>query len=606
MIPTDQAVAESHDYLDAFYSWFVLRARQSGFFFDFDYIIPDVLNGLRFNSLALGDLAIGPNLYLVLPPTAAHVANDILIRGCALAGMYLLLRDHLFERTAYFRWVAAVVAFSFAVLPHKPYLFGTGTYLPLLAWAALNIWNGDVRARNWIIAAVYPFYSFTFYGGLSVMGYLIAAAVWAIAIRRDRAARVATLAALVCGLFVISEIRMIYHWFFASYEHVSARGFELPESFQPGVYVESFLRHLVMGNDTLHFSFHYPVLSAVVAATAVGWGVLRFRNGAAVASSSTALPGIMTAMFALLVLNSVIKAEETHFKIVYFLTGLPLSLARSDVASPMLWWVLFAASLMAMAQYGPVLRRFIVPAVVVLVGLHSTLQFPGVKDGFKDQLGIPANVGLRAALAGGALGRFGEIRLGNTSLNEIAGLKVLLPDPEVPHPDQQFRGHGVYGFAEYYEAAAFDEIGPVLAERLGADRSAYRVLSIGIAPAVAMVNGYSTLGGYFADQPLDYLLRFNRVFAAEYEKSGKDPTPGNLAFAHVSPASVRDGVIDPDLDLCLLDELGGKVVISMFAFADPVRQGMEAIGTFSGLHVYARLPDPTCVGAAAAREAEGR
>ena len=508
--------------------------------------------------------------------------------------MYLLLRDHLFDRTAYFNRVAAAVAFSFAVLPHKPYLFGTGTYLPLLAWASINIWRGDVRARNWVIAAVYPFYSYTFYGGLSVMGYLVAAAAWAIAARRDRARRVSLLAILVCCLFVVSELRMIYHWFFASYDHVSARGFELPESFRLSTYVESFLRHLVMGNDTLHFSFHYPVLIAVAAATAAGWGILRLRRGAAIGSPSDPLPAIMAAMFALLVLNSVIKAEETHFKIVYYLTGLPLSLARSDVASPTLWWVLFAASLLAMARHAAFLRRVVVPFLAVLVALHSMLQFPGIKEDIKDRLGIPRNVGLRAALAGGALGRFGELRLGNSSVNEIAGLKVLLQDPEVLRPDQQYRGHGVYSFDEYFEREAFAEMRPVLDARMGADRSAYRVLSIGIAPAVAIVNGYSTLGGYFADQPLEYLARFNRVFAAEYAKSGRDPMPGNMAFAHVSPASVRDGVIDPDLDLCLLDELGGKVVISMFAFADPARQGMEAIGTFGPLHVYLMAPDPAC------------
>lgn len=592
-IPPMLAPVEAHDFLDSFFSWFIVRSRQEGFFFDLDYVVPDILIGMRLNALALGDLSIGPNLYLVLPPAVAFVASEVLLRLCAVVGTYVLVRDHILPRAPYALWIAAATAFSFAALPHKSYLFGSGVYLPLLGWAAINLWKGDRRPINWLIIAIYPFYSFTFYGGLSVIAYMAAAAAAAFVLRKPGAMALTTATALIIALYAIVEIRLFYHWLFADYAWQSTRSFELPTAFEIAPYAMSFFRHFVFGNDTLHFSFHFPILlpAIFVAWVFAGW---RYSRAQEKDASVGRLLRVVAALVGLLVLNSVIHAEETNFKLVYYLFGLPLNLARSDVASPAMWWVAFAAAAWLVAATSPLARRFVVPALLAVVAVHSSLQFPGVKQEIKSELGIPQNVGLRAALAGDALGWVGRLRLGNMTVNEMAGLEVLLPDPEVLRPDQRFRSTGVYPIAEYFEVEAFSALAPLLAQRLGDDRSAYRVFSIGLSPAVPIYHGYFTLDGYFVDQPIEHWLRFAAVFTREAEKSGKSLQPGNGTFAYVSPASFRDGVIDPDLDMCLLDELGGKVIFSLFPFADPERLGIELVGQSGVVYAYARIEDRIC------------
>jgi hypothetical protein len=70
-------------------------------------------------------------------------------------------------------------------------------------------------------------------------------------------------------------------------------------------------------------------------------------------------------------------------------------------------------------------------------------------------------------------------------------------------------------YKQFYAVEQFREI----AQAIGMPFSNYRVASIGIHPAIALYNGFSTIDGYLSDYPLDYKHRFRKVIEKELDKN---------------------------------------------------------------------------------------
>ena len=56
---------------------------------------------------------------------------------------------------------------------------------------------------------------------------------------------------------------------------------------------------------------------------------------------------------------------------------------------------------------------------------------------------------------------------------------------------------------------------------IGKPKSEYRVVSIGLDPAVSLYNGFYTLDGYNTGYPLKYKKAFRKIIASELEKNEK-------------------------------------------------------------------------------------
>ncbi|WP_101689394.1 DUF6044 family protein [Dysgonomonas massiliensis] len=69
-------------------------------------------------------------------------------------------------------------------------------------------------------------------------------------------------------------------------------------------------------------------------------------------------------------------------------------------------------------------------------------------------------------------------------------------------------------YKEFYSTDQYNEIKEVI----GSKQSDYRVISVGVVPAVAQFNGFYTLDGYLADYPLEYKHRFGEVIHDELEQ----------------------------------------------------------------------------------------
>jgi hypothetical protein len=71
-------------------------------------------------------------------------------------------------------------------------------------------------------------------------------------------------------------------------------------------------------------------------------------------------------------------------------------------------------------------------------------------------------------------------------------------------------------YREFVGARMFERI----AQHIGLPKSAYRVLSVGIHPSVAILNGFYTVDGYHDNYPIAYKARFRKLIAGELALDG--------------------------------------------------------------------------------------
>ena len=77
------------------------------------------------------------------------------------------------------------------------------------------------------------------------------------------------------------------------------------------------------------------------------------------------------------------------------------------------------------------------------------------------------------------------------------------------------KDNGLVSYKEYYDEKLFAEI----KDYIHLEPAQYRVVCLGLAPAVASANGLYTLDAYSTNYSLDYKMKFRKVIAAELDKN---------------------------------------------------------------------------------------
>ncbi len=153
-------------------------------------------------------------------------------------------------------------------------------------------------------------------------------------------------------------------------------------------------------------------------------------------------------------------------------------------------------------------------------------------------------------------------------------------------------------FKEFYSPSLFKEI----EEYIGMDQSEYRVVSVGLHPAVAQFNGFYTLDTYNVSLPLFYKHQFREVIAAELEESpvlkNYFDTWGSRLYMYVSDLGKHyfftkksDRTIEQyDIDTQALKELGGEYIFSALPIENFEELDLKLEDTFeneqSPLRIY--------------------
>ncbi|MBF0136031.1 MAG: hypothetical protein HQL65_07305 [Magnetococcales bacterium] len=595
-LPPENAYAIVQDFLDSFLPYYVLRARLPGLFLDPNYMVPDLAGGMPFNALAMGDFHIAYNLYHLFDPFTAFVVERFLVHGVAFLGMLLLLRDHLIPRgEAFNAFIVGIVAFSFAVIPHSMTRSGTVVYLPLLAWSALNMWRERPGIWNWIVIGIYPFFSALAWGGFMACGWLLAGTLLGIATHHPARHRLAWATLFLTLLSVVAEFRLFYHWFFPGYSYTSFRIafriegiFDAPTRIQWSKVLSVFLNHFFIGLKTRHFSYHFPWVFVGLAMAAGTWIVSRQK----IAARGKILGAVLALLVAISFLFAVFDSEQ--FLMKWF--KLPLDLKRLDTISPTLWWIVFALSILSIRETARQLAwphvDKILAGFLVVVALHTLLQFSGIKEAIKDDLGISQEMGFRAVFVKATLGNRTLLKGtedSHVTLGKFLGTEVYQSENPLILYDR-----GTMRLRDYFMLDIFKQINPLIQARFPGGKQATKILTIGIPPSIALFHGYPILGGVFYDFPRAYYDEFEKIHAREKAKDHLDRRIESHVYAYVAKASRNLAEVSLDYDMSQFVRMGGRVVLSRFKLANPQTLLLEPAGQFGPVHLYFLKEGPDC------------
>ena len=595
LFPTENAFEQSHDKLDSFFTYWVVRSFQNNFFLDFNYIIPNFLESYKLNYLHIGDLSLAQNFFLIFDPPTAFVVNSILLRLIKFLGMYLLLTDYIIDRSYISKWYASITAFCFSVINFNIVTLGTVSCLPLFLWGILNFYNNKQIFFSSIAILIYPFLSPLVYGGPAACLFILIFHMIKCFYLKQNTPKFWILIFSFFVIYILVESRSIYSVLFDS-DYISHRSqkWETLESFNFNNFFFDLTGIFFRSSHSHHASHHYPIITFTVFLSIFMILISRkkFLENIKIKRFLIEKKIYLLIIFLLIFLSSLISSLDLQLKIAYNLFKIPLDLTRLDIFIPVCWYSLFCFSLFVIAKtYKKIGVLFINPLIIIIFCIFSTAQFPGIKENIKKKLNIDNHVGLRYAF----VNKYASSILDFKIPKSLTGLYSPI-NPEIPEPlhslarKKLYRYSGVYKLKDYYEFENFSKIKKDLQSKLNLNLNNFKTLSFFISPSIAQYHGFHTLDGFFTDYPLEYWFKFNKLFTTEFKKSNikiNEETPRNGLFAFISPYSFENKKIKKlSFDTCLFYKMNGKVIFSFFEIENHKEIGLDFLNEYGNIKVY--------------------
>ncbi len=111
-------------------------------------------------------------------------------------------------------------------------------------------------------------------------------------------------------------------------------------------------------------------------------------------------------------------------------------------------------------------------------------------------------------------------------LKPIFYILILLQTGIIIYNHKYIVNHGEVSFTEYYSETLFDDVKKTIDQ----DPTTYKVLSIGMEPAITQYNGFYTLDGFSASYSLAYKHKFRNIVKDELMKEGGWPVRQKFDF----------------------------------------------------------------------------
>ena len=558
-----------YDNLDGIIPTVKILAQSGQLFADSTSVLPQMMGGLP--RLSFGsEWRLVVWLYALFPPFTAYAVHEMLIHVVAFASMAYFLKSNILSPTFPYRYVMRYgIALAFALMPFWPMGSLSIPLMPLAAAILLKIRAGHASRLEWGLLMLVPLASsFVVYYFFFL---LIAGAVWLRDLLVKRQWNLAFFFAIagMVSVFLLVDYRLVYEMFFDA-GYVSNR-VEFIKTYIP--FAQAYkIAHLTFLEGQPHSrSIHLPfILSMVI----VGIMLTRVRTQLSLPLSlalilllagtfmttfwNQALGNFYT-MPVLLVGTTVLLVAQTHSRPFLGLFLLQIVIAywyafwyyegwesiaeqfrfiemfhfsRFNNLQPFVWYVLMAYSVSILVRK----VRFATPFLVVLIAFQVVMAF-------------------------------------NHRTFQIAVSRQAVT------------------YDNFYAVDMFKKI----KEYIGLPQSQYRVVSLGIYPAVSLYNGFYTLDGYMNNYPLSYAHLFEkftlRPDAFRYRKAhGLQnwtskcyiPVEGKVYYDYTKNESA-DRL---HMDTSLMYKHGLRFVLSGYRLSDPEQFGLEFLEYFSDQRSY--------------------
>ena len=415
------------------------------------------------NGIALSGVDSGFNvltwLFMIFPPFTAYAINDLLMRLVAILGMVLLLKKYIImPNVQEHHWIIIGTAACFALLPFYPAGGLSIAGIPLLLYCFLEIQEHKGKFIHFLFIFIFPFYS-----KLALAGVFIAISLfilWVIDGVRNRKINLPYLGglALLTITYCFTHFHLVYSFLAPGF--VSYR----EEIHAAGVPTAKALKLAI---DNFIFDRVNEVGAQhmfVMAAAALALVVSIVKNiNARLLKGLTAFTLLTSFIWGFKYWAGIIPLREKFQLLNAF------DFSRFYWLNPFLWYLIFALALLIISKikYGK---------IIVFIFIIGQLLYMFMNYNWE----IRYLLGIKTSFAGSA------------------------------------RTYSLT-YKEFYSEALFEEIHLYINK----PKNEYRVISLGIPPAISQYNGFYTLDIYTDVYTLEYKHQFRKIIEKELEKNDR-------------------------------------------------------------------------------------
>jgi hypothetical protein len=578
--PIERSVANSHDYLDHWFSFYSIWGRSYESLFDLNYMVKE-LNDYPINAFAFSEFNFAESMYRLFHPILAHSIIASFISMVAFIGVFFLLKDYFInERTVPFIIIILALSLFFSFLPHKTIRVLGSAGTPLFIWAIFNITNNKKQFFSVVLILCSPFFVYFPYGGLTNLIAIFLLLIWLIFMKHDAVKRIFFLMVALMLAYVAVLYRSIYHFFLLGYEYDSSRNyrmysdlsnFELSEFFSKWGFNLLYTpgQHHTTGINNNIMIFIWFIIFMAVFVSLVHTltqnkkdDIGRFKEAK-----------IMIFLFFFVSFASAIKIFDLEYQLLLSFIGIPLQLQRIDTFSLTSIVIMCAISFRIFFRIG---NKKTLPLVIV-----TLLFFPMISLSYA--YGLRHQVQETFDIDG--FSNFRTYFLSSDSDEKYSIKNIDISDGR--HRHSEFTR-----VVDYFEIKAFNKIkSDLISKKIITSFVEYGTLSIGLSPSVALYHGFRTFDGRFYDVPLKTVLNIQKIYKLEYEKDSKSIHNAMMPESYISKNSLtKEGYISPDIDVDTFIKMNGKVIFSLFPFENYNKLGIELFGVYQGtvdpIYVY--------------------
>lgn len=481
------------DNLDSNVVWLKILAQSNKIFASNSEIIPNMMDGLPRSTYG-SEFNVLLWLYYLFSPFTAYAINEVVIHLMAYFSMFIFLKDRLGKKkdALLLSFLGAIV---FALLPFWPSAGISISVMPLVTYVFLKIENHADRWQHWLILIIFPFYSsfiliYVFYFSLMAIYFIKKNMTY------QFNKRFLFSLLLVVSLFLLIEYRLLIQVFTQEFISNRTEYYSLIDNTFLESYREALLQFL---NGTPHSKgTHFKIL----------------------------LPLAIFTLFISLFPRSFNKTQSLLIIIVFLLS---LNSVFWDIILLQKYSLLFLGGIffsLSILKRSPLATLL---SIQLLIGIWFGFSFYEEWNSLLDKLKTIKMFNFSRYFFFSQI--LWSITLVLTLQQLISKVKFsILYIPLILISQYIYSTNSALfsttsktyyqTWNNYYAPDIFKNI----QESINKPQNSYRVLSLGLDPAISLYNGFYTLDGYCVNYPLEYKHKFRKIItdSLAHEKYYRD------------------------------------------------------------------------------------
>jgi hypothetical protein len=533
VLHTDTSIV-IHDNLDSNIPKFKVLAESGKIFGSINETLPTIMNGIPRSAMGSEfNLQLWLNYYFT--PFNAYLINQLLMRIFAFLGMYLLLSRYFIVKGD--RLISIGVATTFSLLPFYPAGGLSIAGLPIVLFAFINIRKNVSKWNDWFILLMIPIYSSFVFSFIFFLFFMVLFWFHDIIVNKNINLKFISAIIFMTSVFLLVEHRLIYSMFLNSVlsnrlEMVTGSGESLS-------IIKSILKS---GHHFIFGQYHSLSLQTLIIIPVVVFAIfIKIKNKELIKHPDflyllMIIIGIsifygfwrwLLNVWPLMYLTRFTIFNTFHFTKVQWL-------------HPLFWYLIFAISIEIIIYNKEIIKNiykyFLNRKAFSLILLFMLFGFPALLLFSNNYDNIPTIIkqyipSLQLIVVLYLISFILILLLSlyyNSIFNYLKNKKIKYKSPRliiygliILQTIYNFSFHEAYmerknlTWKEYYSENIFIDIEKFIDK----PKESYRVVSIGLNPAIPLYNGFYVLDGYFTDYPLKYKQQFRKVMEQELNKN---------------------------------------------------------------------------------------